>query len=117
MFAMALVASNALAVVRGALRQAHGPDAEAEVSGYYLADEVAASFRALTMYAPAEDWTGWQTLRPRDCVRLLAAIARQVKLAALTRSRRGPGTWIMPSSRRRSRTPRPRSRTSWKRST
>ena len=90
MFAMALVASNALAVVRGTLRQAQGKEAEAEVSGYYLADEVAASFRALAMYAAAEDWTGWRTLRPRDCVRLLTAIARQVNLAALTRSRRGP---------------------------
>jgi hypothetical protein len=31
-FAMSLVASNALAVVRGSLRAAHGKEAEAEVS-------------------------------------------------------------------------------------
>ena len=32
-FAMALLASNALAVVRGSLRSAQGPEAEAEASG------------------------------------------------------------------------------------
>lgn len=90
MFAMALVAGNALAVLRGSLRSAHGREAEAEVSGYYLADEVAASFRALSKYAPTEDWTGWRTLKPRDLVRLLTTIVRKVNLAALTRSRRGP---------------------------
>ena len=90
MFAMALVASNALAVVRAALRKAHGRDAEAEVSGYYLANELAASFRALTMYAPDQDWTGWRTLEPRPLARLLTEIARKVNLKALTRSRRAP---------------------------
>lgn len=90
MFAMALVAGNALAVVRASLRQAHGCEAEAEVSGYYLANEIAASYRALTLYAGGEDWSGWRTLKPRDLVRLLTAIARNVNLKALTRSRRGP---------------------------
>ena len=46
-FAMALVAGNALAVVRGSLRSAHGAEAEAEVSGYYLADEPGFSFQCL----------------------------------------------------------------------
>jgi IS4 transposase len=40
-FAMALLAANALAVVRASIRSAHGVEAEAEVSGYYLADEIA----------------------------------------------------------------------------
>jgi transposase len=90
MFAMALVASNALAVVRASLRNAHSRDAEMEVSGYYLANELAASFRALTMYAPDQDWTGWRILDPRPLARLLTEIARKVNLAALTRSRRAP---------------------------
>src|SRR5438128_2201966 len=44
---MALVAGNALAVVRAALRAARGAEAEAAVSGYYLADE------AFRFYLPA----------------------------------------------------------------
>jgi hypothetical protein len=90
MFAMALVAGNALAVVRGSLRQAHGRVAEAEVSGYYLANEMAASFRAVNLYAASLDWSAWRTLQPKPLVRLLTAIARNVNMALLTRSKRGP---------------------------
>jgi hypothetical protein len=90
MFAMALIAGNALAVVRGTLRQAQGREAAAEVSGYYLADEIAASFRAVNMYAAALDWTGWRELGTQPLVQLLTAIAHNVNMALLTRSRRGP---------------------------
>jgi hypothetical protein len=90
MFAMALVASNALAVVRGALRKAQGAKAEAEVSGYYLADEIAADYRTLMKYLPPDQWVGWRSLPARDLVRLLSVIARWVNVNALTRSRRGP---------------------------
>lgn len=90
MFAMALIAGNALAVVRGSLRQAQGCEAAAEVSGYYLANEIAASLRAVNMYAAALDWTGWRQLEPRPLVQLLNAIAHHVNMALLTRSRRGP---------------------------
>ena len=53
-FAMSLVASNALAVVRASLRAAHGKEVAAEVSGYYLAAEVAAEYRTLAKYLPVE---------------------------------------------------------------
>jgi IS4 transposase len=90
MFAMALVAGNALAVVRATLRQAHGRDTEAAVSGYYLADEVAADYRTLMKYLPAEHWMGWQGLKAKELVRLLTAVARQVNVGGLTRTVRGP---------------------------
>jgi IS4 transposase len=90
MFAMALVAGNALAVVRGSLRQAYGHEVETEVSGYYLANEMATSFRAVNMYAASLDWSGWRTLEPRPMARLLTAIAHHVNIALLTRSKRGP---------------------------
>ena len=90
MFAMALVAGNALAVVRASLRQAHGREAEAEVSGYYLANEMAASFRAVNLYATTLNWTGWQQLSARHLVDLLTAIAHNVNMALLTRTKRGP---------------------------
>lgn len=90
MFAMSLVASNALAVVRGSLRQAHGLEVEKEISGYYLADEIAFDYRTLMKYLPADQWTGWRSLKPKDMVRLLTALARNVNVKALTRSTRGP---------------------------
>ena len=89
-FAMSLVASNALAVVRGSLRAAHGKEAEAEVSGYYLADEVAAEYRTLAKYLGAETWVGWRKLGAKEMVSLLTEIARQVNMAELLRNERGP---------------------------
>lgn len=89
-FAMALVAGNALAVVRGALRSAHGAEAEAEVSGYYLADEVAGDYRTLMKYLPADHWTGWRALPASAMSRLLCVVAKHVNLKGLSRSRRGP---------------------------
>jgi Transposase DDE domain len=89
-FAMSLVASNALAVVRASLRAAHGKEAEAEVSGYYLADEIAAEYRTLMKYLPAEKWRGWRKLGATETASLLTEIARQVNMAELRRNQRGP---------------------------
>lgn len=90
LFAMALVAGNALALVRGALRQAHGSTAAAEVSGYYLAEEIAGDYRTVMKYLPAEQWLGWRTLDPKALGKFLTALAAQVGLGALTRNQRGP---------------------------
>jgi hypothetical protein len=89
-FAMALVAGNALAVVRASIRSVHGEAAEAEVSGYYLADEIAHDYRTLMKYLPADQWPGWRELSPVAMVQLLRTLAAHVNLKALTRSRRGP---------------------------
>jgi Transposase DDE domain len=89
-FAMAVVAGNALAVVRGSLRSVHGRAAEAEISGYYLADEISHDYRTLMKYLPAAQWIGWRDLAAAALVRLLLAVAKHVNLKALTRSQRGP---------------------------
>jgi IS4 transposase len=90
MFAMALVASNVLAVVRGSVRAAHGRDVEREISGYYLADEIAFDYRVLMKYLPADQWVGWQSLQAKNIARLLVTLAGKVNVKALTRSKRGP---------------------------
>jgi hypothetical protein len=86
---MALVAANALAVVRGTLRSVHGVEAEAEVSGFYLADEVGGDYRTLMKYLPPDQWVGWKYLPSEAMARLLRGVAQHVKLKALTRSKRG----------------------------
>lgn len=89
-FAMALVAGNALAVVRGTLRSVHGVATEAEISGYYLADEVAGDYRSLMKYLPPEEWLAWSSLPAAAMAELLRAIAQHVRVKGLTRSQRGP---------------------------
>ena len=70
-FAMSLLASNAPAVVRASLRAAHGKEAEAEVSGYYLADEIAAEYRThwLTTFRQKSGKGGgsWEQRRWQAC--------------------------------------------------
>ena len=89
-FAMALMAGNALAVVRGGIRSAHGAAAEAEVSGYYLADEIAHDYRTMMKYVPAEQWQPWRDVPAVALAPLLRELAARVNLKALTRSVRGP---------------------------
>ncbi len=74
-FAMALMAANALAVLRGGLRSAHGAEAEAELSGHYLADELAHDYRALLKYAAGTDWRGWRDLPAAELATLLRTLA------------------------------------------
>ena len=87
---MALVAANALAAVRASIRSAQGAEAEATISGYYLADEIAHDYRTLMKYLPADQWLGWRGLSPAAMARLLPAVAQHVNVKALTRSQRGP---------------------------
>ncbi|MDB5309941.1 MAG: Transposase domain protein [Gemmataceae bacterium] len=89
-FAMALVAGNALATVRGTGRSVHGVEAEEDLPGYYLADEVAADYRTLMKYLPADQWTGWRRLPAQAVVGSLRAVARHVNLKGLARGKRGP---------------------------
>src|SRR5436305_1487486 len=53
---MALVAANALAVVKQALRVTHGVEEVEKLSGYYLADEVAGNYRAVDVLVAASEW-------------------------------------------------------------
>jgi hypothetical protein len=89
-FAMALMAANALAIVRGTLRSVFGTEADEEISGYYLADEVGGDYRTLMKYLSPDQWLGWQNLPVPAMAKLLAVIAQNVKLAGLTRNQRGP---------------------------
>lgn len=89
-FAMALLAANALALVRGGVRSVHGVAAEAELSGYYLADELEHDYRGLQKYAAGVDWQAWRALSAVQLAPLLRALAARVQLKGLTRSRRGP---------------------------
>jgi hypothetical protein len=55
-FAMAAVAGNALAVLRGSLRAAHGEEIAGEVSLFALVDEVAEVYPGMILAIPPADW-------------------------------------------------------------
>ena len=56
-FCVALVAYNAMAVVFAALRSVHGAEKiDQEVSGYYIANEIAETYRGLNIAIPEPHW-------------------------------------------------------------
>jgi hypothetical protein len=90
-FAMALVAYNVLSTVKAALRAEHGTDkVQQEVSGYYLAEEAAATWRGMMIVLPAKYWQEqFAHKTPAEMARLLRRAAAHVSLAAFRKHPRG----------------------------
>jgi len=55
-FALSLVAYNVLSVVIAALESAHDTPLREDISGYYIAIEIAAVFLALVQLTEPNDW-------------------------------------------------------------
>jgi hypothetical protein len=89
-FAVALVANNLLAVVQAALRAAHGAAATAEVSYYYVAEELAGTYRGMMVAVPEEQWQVFAGMPAAPLAELLRQWAAQVRLRAFRKHRRGP---------------------------
>jgi IS4 transposase len=89
-FCVALAAANVLGLIKGALRAAHGDQPAAEVSGYYLGDEIAATQRGMMIAIPAEHWAVFAGLSAEQFAGVLRELAGRVRLAAFRRHRRGP---------------------------
>jgi IS4 transposase len=91
-FAMALLAYNVLSTVKAALRAEHGSEKiEQEVSGYYLADEVAGTWRGMMIVLPADYWTKrFARQTPQQMAQFLRQAARHIRLAAFRKHPRGP---------------------------
>lgn len=89
-FCLGLAASNVLAALRASLRAAHGVQAVEALSGYYLADELAGTYRGLMIAVPPMEWLVFRSLSVAAFAELLRAWAGQVRLEAFRRHRRGP---------------------------
>ena len=90
-FSVPLVAYNVMSVVKAALRGAHGAEKiEKEVSGYYLADEIAGTYRGMMIAIPEEEWRIFSQVTSPQMAELLLELARKVKLSAFRKHPRGP---------------------------
>ncbi|MCF6299047.1 MAG: IS4 family transposase [Thiomicrorhabdus sp.] len=90
-FCVALVAYNVLAVVKAALRVQHGEETiEKELSGYYLAGNIARTYDGMMIALPEEEWSVFQTLSILKLVEILLQLAANVKLSKFKKSARGP---------------------------
>jgi hypothetical protein len=89
-FCLGLVASNVFATLKAALRAAHGQAEAEEVSGYYVADELAGTYRGMMIAVPPEEWEVFRELGSTEFASLLRAWASRVRLQSIRRQRRGP---------------------------
>jgi hypothetical protein len=90
-FCVGLVAYNVLSVIKGALRGAHGATKVLEdVSGYYLANEVARTYAGMMIALPEESWEGFARMTAKGFARVLKDLAQRVRLETLQKHPRGP---------------------------
>jgi hypothetical protein len=90
-FAMAIVAFNVLAVVKAALRRAHGVELiEQTLSRYYVVQEMATVAEALLQVLDPKDWTVFQSLSVSAMAAWLLELANQVNLRKYRKHPCGP---------------------------
>lgn len=89
-FCLALVASNAVALLKAALRAVHGASAVAQLSHYYLTLEVRQTYRGMMVALPPALWEHFAYLSPSELAGVLRTLARRVRLQRYQKARRGP---------------------------
>ncbi len=89
-FCLALVAANAVAVVKAALRAVHGEEEADELSGYYLALEVKQVHAGMMLIVPPACWDRIARMKTRAFAQMLKKTAAHVDLEQYRKSTRGP---------------------------
>ena len=89
-FCMSAVAANALAVLKGGLRAAHGAELAEEVSAFELTDQAAEVYPGMMIAVPAGHW-GWVRVSSAVAVAgALVELAAGMEVHRMLRARRGP---------------------------
>ena len=90
-FCVALVAYNVVALVKGAVRAAHGAAyVEEELSMYYLTLEVAQVATGMEIAVEAEAWEVFRHMDTAEFTTTLVAIAQRLDPKKYTKHKRGP---------------------------
>lgn len=89
-FAQAVVAYNALAVIRAALRRTYDAHTiDTQVPGYYLVNEMARVTGSLETLVTPEEWAMFHTLTPQAMANWLLTTAHHVQLGKYRKHSRG----------------------------
>jgi len=89
-FSMSAVAGNALAVLKGNLRVAHGEEIAREVSDFELVDEAAEDYPGMMKAVPPAAWPRAAEHGAEEVAAVLTAVAAKVPVHRMFRCRRGP---------------------------
>jgi hypothetical protein len=89
-FCLGLIASNAVAVLKGAVASAHGPTAWWTLSAYYLVLEMQQTAAGMDIAIPAAAWSVLSGQEAAVVAAWLAATAKGIDLTYYQKSQRGP---------------------------
>jgi len=90
-FSVAVVAYNIMSVIQGALRAVHGAERiEQEVSGYYIAGEISATYVGMMIAIPEKQWRVFRRMAAQEFADVLCFLASKAHLAKYKRHPRGP---------------------------
>jgi hypothetical protein len=90
-FCLALLAYNAVSLIKAALRSHHGrPKVKDGVSGYYLALEISRTYDGMMIAIPAPHWALFRDLSAQEFAGALHELASSVDLAKYQKYPRGP---------------------------
>jgi hypothetical protein len=89
-FCVGLLAANAVAVLKAALRAAHGEEVAASLSAYYLTLEIRETYAGMMVALPAPHWAVFGSLSDQELALLLRELAGKMVLARYRKHPRGP---------------------------
>lgn len=89
-FCLALMAANAVAVLKAALRATHGMEEADQMSAYYMALEIKQVHQGMMIALPPEDWTIFRTMSVAKFAARLMEMAAHMDLGYYRKSKRGP---------------------------
>jgi hypothetical protein len=89
-FCLAMVASNAVALVKASLRAVHDVDAVANMSHYYMATDIVEPLTGMLIALPPEKWKIFGSMPAIELAKHLRRIAGHVDPAYYRKAKRGP---------------------------
>ena len=90
-FCLALLAYNAVSLIKAALRSAHGRQkVNEEVSSSYRSVEIGRTYDGMMMVIPAPHWALFQALSDKEFAHVLRELASSVNLSRYQKHPRGP---------------------------
>ena len=77
--------------MKAAMASVHGIDTvENKISGYYLADELSATYRGMMIAIPDEAWIVFRHYSLSELAKVLKQLAANIRLSAFLKHPRGP---------------------------
>lgn len=89
-FCLGLVASNAVALLKAAIRAEHGQKAVDELSVYAVALDIQQMYRGMMIALPAEQWKMFGEMTPLELAAALREMAKTIDFKRYRKTKRGP---------------------------